>query len=248
MEEYVEATAGLPIVKTLFMEVDVAEEDIDKEASAILELCRQDTNLMAGMIIGARPASVGFPEYLEKWAEKPEVKGFRQILHADTPKGFCLTPEFVRGIRLIGETGRTFDVCIRPDEIADVYEMARLCSNTRFVLDHMGNPETGYASNSDWAESIKSLSKLDNVSCKISGSIVTVPVDSSPQDTLKFYVETCREAFGNDRILFGGDWPVCTKRASLRQWIETLGAITSSWTIGDREKLFHDNAVRTYGV
>ena len=42
-------------------------------------------------------------------------------------------------------------------------------------------------------------------------------------DDLAPIVLTLRRAvFGPDRIMFGSDWPVCTLRATYRQWVEAL--------------------------
>ena len=54
--------------------------------------------------------------------------------------------------------------------------------------------------------------------------------------------------FGPDRVMFAGDWPVCTLRATYRQWMEALRGITSKRSAADNRKLFHDNAVRIYGL
>ena len=52
--------------------------------------------------------------------------------------------------------------------------------------------------------------------------------------------------FGPDRVMFGGDWPVCTLAATYRQWVEALKAIVANRSEEQRQKLFHDNAMRFY--
>jgi L-fuconolactonase len=48
--------------------------------------------------------------------------------------------------------------------------------------------------------------------------------------------------------MFGGDWPVCTKAATLKQWVEALKAIVRDRSAVEQRKLFHDNAVAFYGL
>ena len=68
------------------------------------------------------------------------VKGVRQVLQVpEVPRGLCLTEEYVRSMRLCGELGLTFDLCMRPEELADAAKLVELCPHTRFVLDHCGN-------------------------------------------------------------------------------------------------------------
>jgi L-fuconolactonase len=52
--------------------------------------------------------------------------------------------------------------------------------------------------------------------------------------------------FGSDRVVFGGDWPVCTLAASYRQWVEALRQIVDDRPPAEQKKLFHDNAMRVY--
>ena len=54
--------------------------------------------------------------------------------------------------------------------------------------------------------------------------------------------------FGKDRVMFGGDWPVCTQVATYREWLVALQTIVADWNEADRRKLFYDNAAKFYGV
>ena len=48
--------------------------------------------------------------------------------------------------------------------------------------------------------------------------------------------------------MFGGDWPVCTRAATLRQWVEALKSIVRDRQVEQQEKRIHDNAVTFYGL
>jgi L-fuconolactonase len=67
-------------------------------------------------------------------------------------------------------------------------------------------------------------------------------------DDLAPYVNHTMEVFGPDRVMFGGDWPVCTKAASYKQWVEALKSIVADRKTEEQRKLFADNAVRFYGL
>ena len=60
------------------------------------------------------------------------------------------------------------------------------------------------------------------------------------------YVEHALEAFGEDRVAFGGDWPVVLNAAPYRRWVETLETITAGLTPAARRKLWAENAQRFY--
>ena len=60
--------------------------------------------------------------------------------------------------------------------------------------------------------------------------------------------EGLQNRFGPDRVIFASDWPVCTRVASLREWVGALKQVVGERTESRRRKQFHDNAVRVYGL
>jgi predicted TIM-barrel fold metal-dependent hydrolase len=245
MSDYLREAEGLNIVRTIYMEVDVALSQQVAEAEYVIDLCRRDDNPMVGAVIGGRPASDDFKDYVARFKGNPSIKGVRQVLHGG-PAGYGLTPEFVRGVRLLGEVGLRFDICIRPGELLDAAQLIDLCPGTRFVLDHCGNAEVQQPDRTQWQRDLAEVARRENVVCKISGIVASAKPDTWTADDLAPIVNHCAEVFGKDRILFASDWPVCTLRATLRQWVEALKAIVSTWSDEDQRKLFHENAGRFY--
>jgi L-fuconolactonase len=248
-DDYLRETDGCGVVGTVYMEVDVAPEHQPEEAEYVVELCRRPDNPMRGAIISGRPAEEGFEPYIRRFAGPAYggfVKGARQVLHGSMPAGFCLQPSFIRSVRLLGELGLSFDVCIRPEDIGEAAKLADACPGTQFVLDHCGNADVQSEDLSQWRRDIDSLARRPNVACKISGIIVTAKPGEWDAEDLAPIVLHCAGAFGPDRIVFGGDWPVCTLTAPLREWISALRQIISSWPEDRRRKLLHDNALRVY--
>ena len=56
------------------------------------------------------------------------------------------------------------------------------------------------------------------------------------------------DLFGPDRVMFGSDWPLCTRAGPYRDWVGAVKAIVSQRSEADQRRLFHDNAVRFYGL
>jgi L-fuconolactonase len=246
--DYDEATAGLNVVRTVYMEVDVDPAQHVQEAEYVIDLCKRDDNPMAGAVIGGRPASPEFKEYITRFKGSPYVKGVREVLHGGKPRGYCLEPEFVRGVQLLGEQGMSFDICLRPEELLDGAKLADLCPGTRFVLDHCGNANVQAADRTQWARDIAEVAKRKNVIGKVSGIVASAkPGEWKPQD-LEPIVKHVLAVFGPDRVVFGGDWPVCTLGAAYREWVEALRWIVRDRSLADREKLFSKNAERFYGL
>ncbi len=83
---------------------------------------------------------------------------------------------------------------------------------------------------------------------KVSGIVVSVGRESWSPEDLDPVVNHTLNAFGPRRVMFGGDWPVCTKTASLGRWITTLLEIVAPRPPEEKRLLFHDNASAFYNL
>lgn len=248
IKDFQTAIQGLNVVKGVYMEVDVDARDLVAEAEFVLDLCRQGTSPLVAAVIGGRPASDDFGKYLERFRDNRFLKGVRQVLHGKATKpGYCLAPAFVRGVRLLGERGLRFDLCMRSTDLGDAVKLVEACPNTRFILDHCGNGPVYAADRRQWQRDMDRLARLRNIDCKISGIVVQAREKWTAED-LAPVINHSLHAFGPDRVLFAGDWPVCTLRATYRQWVDALKAIVRNRPADQQRKLFHDNAVRVYGL
>jgi L-fuconolactonase len=249
MSDYLEATAGLNVVKTVYMEVDVDPAQQQAEAEHVIGLCQRADNPMVAAVISGRPASDGFAAYIRQFRDSAYVKGVRQVLHGEgTPPGYCLRGKFIQGIRLLGDLDKSFDLCLRPGELADGAKLIDACPDTRFILDHCGNGDVQEKDRSAWRRDMAEIARRKNVVCKVSGIVASAKPGRWTADDLAPLVNHTLEVFGPDRVMFGGDWPVCTKAAMYRQWVEALRAIVRDRPEEERRKLFHDNALRVYGL
>jgi predicted TIM-barrel fold metal-dependent hydrolase len=257
MSDYLKATADLGeaggsparIVKTVYMEVDVDPVQQRAEADYVLDLCSRADNPMVAAVVSGRPASDGFARYIESFKNSACIKGIRQVLHVpSTPAGYCLDKKFIQGIRLLGEHNRSFDLCMRPGELLDAARLIDACPDTRFILDHCGNGNVQAKDRSQWEKDIAEVARRKSVVCKVSGIVVTAKPEHWTADDLAPIIKHTLEVFGPDRVMFGGDWPVCTKTATFKQWFQALASIVSGRSAPEQRKLFHDNALRVYGL
>ncbi len=248
--DYLTATEGLNIVKAVYMEVDVHPDYQVKEAEHIKELCARDDNPTVAAVISGRPSSPEFADYITKVADGKYIKGVRRVLHdAHIPRGLCLQPQFVKNVQLLGDMDLSYDLCVRSGEVVDTVKLVDQCPKTRFILDHCGNMDvtsTDEKAINTWKKGVRELSERDNVICKISGIVVTAtPKTWKPAD-LAPVVNYCLDSFGPDRVVFGGDWPVCTLKSTYAQWVNALKEIVRNRPAKEQHKLFHENATRHY--
>jgi len=100
-----------------------------------------------------------------------------------------------------------------------------------------------------WGSQIRALARHPHVACKLSGMVTEAAWNRWSADDFRPYLDTVFEAFGEDRLLYGSDWPVCLLAAPdysmvhglIDGWSQTLDP-------GAREKIFGLNATRVYGI
>jgi len=261
VEDYLAAVEGLQVTGTVYMEVDVTPEQRYEEADYVSALSADDLQVMRAAVVAGRPGSDEFGEDIRRYSAARHIRGVRQVLHGpDTPQGTCLQPEFVEDVRALGKAGLSFDVCLRPAEIADAVALAEACPDTLLILDHCGNADPYLVAEQNtqieqdnpfshtaaqWLRDMETLGSKQNVVCKVSGIVARAQEGWSAQ-TLAPTVDHCLDAFGPDRVVFGGDWPVCTLGASYAEWATALRQIIASRPDEEQVKLLHDNAVRIY--
>jgi len=246
-EAYLDVCQDAGIAGTLFMESTPDSSYWREETQLVLQMAADPKTLIRGVVANCRPEEdAGF----EPWVESirgPHLKGVRRILHVE-PDELSQQSVFVRNVRKLADWNLTFDLCVLEKQLPIAMELAKSCERTQFVLDHCGVPDIAAGVLAPWRESIRAISELPNVTCKISGVLAYCAPDEANIETVRPYVEHCIECFGWDRVVWGGDWPVCLLTSNLQTWVETSRALVSGESEANQRKLFHENAERIYGV
>jgi L-fuconolactonase len=246
--EYDRATEGIEIEKAVFVEVDVADGLHHDEARWVAEAAEGDPRVqgvVASMPLEKGPAAVEAD--IAAFAAMPLARGVRRLIqgHVDEP-GWCLTPEFVDGVRLVGSQGLSFDICILHPQMGDAIELVRRCPDVDFILDHIGKPGIKDGIREPWWSRMRELAAEPNVICKVSGVITEADHKAWTYDQVAPYVAHAIACFGFDRVAFGGDWPVVNLAASYNAWVDVLDRVLAGASETDLRKLYRDNAIRHY--
>lgn len=244
LDAYQKAAEGCDIEGTLFMEVDVAQEQSGDEARYFCQQSEDPESRILGVIASGRPEQNGFLDYLDSIAH-PALKGIRRVLHV-VPDEVSLTNIFRENVAGLASRNLTFDLCVRGDQHALAAKLIDACPKTQFILDHCGGADIANGAFASWSTSLTELARRDNLAVKISGIPANCAPGKADADTLRPWVETVIKLFGWSRIVWGGDWPVCALNGSLRSWCEAIDAILAGETLENRGKLFTQNAKYIY--
>jgi predicted TIM-barrel fold metal-dependent hydrolase len=235
------------VVKAVYMEVDVDPAQQAEEAEHLIARCREGGTPTVAAVISGRPASPDFGMYLKPFRDSRYIKGVRQVLHTDaTLPGYCLGKAFIQGVQVLGKLGLSFDLCMRNADLPDAARLIDACPDTRFILDHCGNADVQAKERTRWKKDMAEVAKRKNIVCKVSGFIASAKKGEWSAEDLAPVVNHTLEVFGPDRVMFGGDWPVCTLAASFAQWVDALRAVVKERRAEEQRKLFHDNAAKFY--
>lgn len=183
----------------------------------------------------------GVQDELAALAERPLVVGVRRLIQDEAP-GFASSDGFVAAARLVAQAGYTFDACVRHHQLPEVIALADAVPELRIVLDHLGKPDVSDAPSATWLRDLRALAERPHVTCKLSGLPAEAGDGWTPERVTPF-LDAALDAFGPDRLLFGGDWPVSWPYADwekfVRQWIDTTAP-------DHADAVFWTNAERSY--
>ena len=179
-------------------------------------------------------------------AVDPRVRGIRRLIQSEPDPDFCIRPDFIRGVRLLPEYGLSFDLGVRHPQLRNTIELVRSCPEVSFVLDHLGKPDIAQRRLDPWRDEIRELAGLPNVACKLSGMVTEADREHWTVSDLAPFAEHVLDAFGEDRVMFGGDWPVVLMASSYRRWAEAVDALVVGLSAEAQRKVWRDNASRFY--
>jgi L-fuconolactonase len=247
LAEYREHTREIPIEGMVYLQVDVEPAYGLLEAQWVADLLRDEPRLQA--IVAWAPLEYGarVRAYLDALvAIDPHIKGVRRLVQSEPDPDFCLRPDFVRGNQILAEYGLSSDICINHTQLASTVKLVRQCPQTSFILDHIGKPNIKDHLLDPWRAQMGELAALPNVICKVSGLVTEADHATWTTDDLAPYVAHVLDVFGEDRVAFGGDWPVALQASSYRRWVETLDELTMGLAPEAKRKLWVENAKAFY--
>lgn len=212
----------------------------------ILERANSDP-LFVGVVGSLDPSKPEFPEYLNRFAKDPLWRGIRyaRVWQLDGGKQ-VLKPGMTEGLRLLAQAGQSLDMA---NPSFDLLRGALLAMDAapdlRVVMDHMPSLDPTPESQKLYDSLVAELAQRPNFAIKLSqvihkndkGDIITAPPARLDQ---------LMAAFGEDRVMFGGDWPNSVGTATIPQAVSLMRDYFASRPRIQAEKYFWRNSQRIY--
>ncbi|MBT6036059.1 MAG: amidohydrolase family protein [Kordiimonadaceae bacterium] len=222
LDDFNKATGDIDIEQMVFVQCEVDSRQYLDEANWVAEQAKSDPRLSGLVLWAPLENGVAAASSLEKLSGLPNLKGIRRIIQFEEDMEFCLQPKFIEGVNLLADYDLSFDICIDHRHLANTITFARQCPNVPMVLDHIGKPAIAEGDMGLWAKQIVELASMEHVWLKMSGVATEADHASWTKEQLKPYINIALDAFGAERSMFGGDWPVATQAINYSEWISTL--------------------------
>ena len=175
-----------------------------------------------------------------------KLVGIRHQVHDEADPDWLLREDVQRGLTAVFAHDLAYDFLVRSRELPSAIATAQAFPQARFVLDHAAKPPIADGGSDEWSDRIAALAACGNVWCKISGLATEAVWNDWDAERLFPFVEHAANCFGEDRLIFGSDWPVCLLAGSYGEIKGALEACLARLGPGVREKAFGVNAKAAY--
>ena len=207
------------------------------------------TPSVIGVVGWADLTDAALGETLEQLRASPggdKLVGIRHQVHDEADPEWLLREDVQRGLTAVFAHDLAYDFLVRTRELSAAIATAQAFPQARFVLDHAAKPPIADGGSDEWSDRIAALAACGNVWCKVSG-LATEAVWSDWDAELLFpFVAHAATCFGEDRLIFGSDWPVCLLAGSYGEIKGALEACLMKLGPQVREKAFGANAKAAY--
>lgn len=214
----------------------------------VLDLAERDPFLL-GLVGNLPPGTDDFKQHFPKLISQPKFCGIRVNigpLAEGLPKA-----EFLADLKKLQNAGRELDVNGGPALLPLVHQLATALPDLRIVINHLSNVRIdGPNVPADWQRDLKAAAGHPNVFMKVSALVEGASQGGrKPPAEVDYYrptLDVVWELFGEDRVIYGSNWPVSARFADYATVQKIVQAYVHGQSIAAQRKFFMDNARRAY--
>lgn len=215
----------------------------------ILDLVKDEPGRYIGLVGSLEIGTPDFASNLKQLSADPRFVGIRM---RDRPRGDGFFNDAVwTDLKLLADMDQTLDVLMANFSIEDVIQITQRIPNLKILMNHVAGANIdGKPVDSDWAKDLAQAASHPNVYCKVSGLFQQSHQQPSPTD-LAFYKPVLDElwnAFGEDRLVYGSNWPVTMRGGSYASYKAVVMEFLEPKGNPAMEKILAGNAYKFYGL
>lgn len=224
--------------------VAVQAAPTEEETQFLLNLA-EEYDFIKGVVGWVDFSKPDVADRLAHFIKNPRFKGIRHMLQSK-PADFMLNEDFLNGMAVFEDFNLTYDLLVVENQLREAIELVEKFPNQKFVLDHLAKPNISRGVSSEWKNLISDLATNQNIHCKISGILTeTENFYWKPEDFQPF-LEFVFETFGENRLMFGSDWPVCLPAGNYGDTISIVENFLQDKNEIVLEKVMGKNASKFY--
>jgi predicted TIM-barrel fold metal-dependent hydrolase len=214
----------------------------------VLDLHR-DQSFLVGLVGNLPPGTPAFPAQLARFAAQRAFRGIR-IGQGALQKGLA-DAAFLEHLKLLAGRDLELDVNGGPGMLPSVASLAAKLPELRIVINHCANVKIdGKEPPAEWAKGMRDCAAARNVACKVSGLVEgTGRRDGTAPGDPAFYapvLDVLWAAFGEDRLVFGSNWPVSEPFAPYARVLSVVAGYFEGKGKAAADKYFALNARAVY--
>ena len=214
----------------------------------VLDLVKGNPNRYIGLV---GSLEVGSDDFAKNLKELSKDKRFVGIRARERNQEDYFTDAVWRDLELLAEMDQTLDVLMFNFSLEEVAMIAKRIPKLRILINHVAGADIdGGPAKPEWVSSVKTAAAQPNVYCKISGLFQQSHRTPSPTD-VEFYKSTLdvlTEAFGEDRLIYGSNWPVTMRGGKYGDFKKVVVDYYAPQGRRFLEKLLYKNALKFYGL
>jgi len=250
--DYRRDTAGWPVVGSVYVEAEW-NRDLAADESRWVAGVAAEHGLPSAVVAWCDFAAPNAAALLASHASVPIVRGVRHkpaaVASATEAKrgaaGSMDDPAWRDGYALMERHGLSYDLQTPWWHLDAAADLAKDFPRTPLIINHTGLPaDRSPEALAAWRKALEKAAAQENVAIKISG----IGLPGRPW-TVEANAPVIRDAiaiFGIERAMFASNFPVDGLVADFDTIFSGFLAATADRAEAERNRLFHDNAVRIY--
>jgi len=214
----------------------------------VLDLCKSEPFLL-GLVGNLSSSGADYTAHLTRFSTNKRFRGIR--VNNNTLDKSLTDEKYFGEIKQLADHDLELDIVGGPEILPNTAKLAGKIPALRIVINHCANVKIdGKAPPPIWAQDMHECAKHKNVFVKVSALVDgTGKSDGTAPADVGFYepvLETLWKSFGEDRLIYGSNWPVSERFAPYERVQSIVAQYFNQKSQSAADKYFSLNAKKAY--